>query len=306
MPTEVTLFRQVTWKGRALGVVGPAFLTLFIVSAGEPLGVRTEASRIEADAVHGGALVIAGGGCVTAETRDRFVALAGGSNSRIVVIPAVDPVKGHEDDWLEPWRRHGAGSVELLNAKDRPFANDPAFCAPLKRATGVWISGGYQSLLAERYVDTAVEDGLREVLRRGGVVGGCSAGAAILSGVMIEEGEETPVEARGLGLMSAVIDQHFLQRNRLWRLQQMLETHPDLIGIGVDEGMALVFEPASGRLTPLGDSYALVCLPRSASEEPRIEVLKAGDNVSLSELKRSHLAYHPPVEAATKLSEPAA
>jgi len=281
------------WGLSLIGLIG---LAMALVHAGHSAGISSGPSPIAGAPVPGGALMIAGGGCVTAEIRERFIALAGGSNSRIVVIPAIDPSPGHEDEWLEPWRRHGAGRVELLNARDHKAANDPALCARLTRASGVWISGGFQSLLAERYVGTRVESCLREVLRRNGVVGGCSAGAAILSHVMIEAGEDTPVESRGLGLVNAIVDQHFLQRNRMWRMQQMLQVHPELIGIGVDEGTALEVELRSGRLIPLGESYALVCVPCSDLHEPRIEVLKAGDEVSLSELRRSHLAYHPPVD----------
>jgi cyanophycinase len=282
------------WKSstsRRIAFVLLGFTALLIFHRGLPARPATEPSRIEDPSLQHGTLVIAGGGCVTAEIRERFIALAGGAESRIVVIPAVDPQPGHEDEWLEPWRRHGAARVELLNAANRKAANDPAVSELLNRATGVWISGGYQSLLAERYVDTRAQDCLKDVLRRNGVVGGCSAGAAILSGAMIEVGEDSPVEARGLGLINAVVDQHFLHRNRVWRMQQMLEAHPGLIGIGVDEGTALVVDLASGRLTTLGDSYALICLPQSASGDLRMEVLKGGDEVSLAELEKSHLAY---------------
>jgi len=232
---------------------------------------------------------------VTADVRERFVNLAGGPQARIVVIPASDPRPGHECEWLEPWRALGVQSVELCNARDRAMANDPAFCEPLKKATGVWFSGGYQDLLAKRYVDTAVQQNLRELLQRNGVIGGCSAGAAILSRVMIEEGENKPVEARGLGFISnAIIDQHLLRRNRVWRLQQMLESHPDLCGLGIDERAAVVVEVRSLRLSVIGESYALVCVPASGSHPSRIEVLKPGDDVLLSDLRTNHLAYQPP------------
>ena len=287
---------------RTLSFVAFGCLALALVHAGHPTIVANSPSPIVGEPIPGGALMIAGGGCVTAEVRERFIALAGGSKSRIVVIPAIDPPPGHEDDWLEPWRRHGAGRVELLNAQDARAADDPAVCARLARATGVWFSGGYQSLLAQRYVGTRVQACLKDVLRRNGVVGGCSAGAAILSDVMIETGEDTPVESRGLGLVNAIVDQHFLQRNRMWRMQQMLEIHPELIGIGVDEGTALEVDLRTGRLKPLGESYSVVCVPRSDMHEPRIEVLKAGDEVSLSELRRNHLAYHPPID--TSLASP--
>lgn len=245
----------------------------------------------------GGSLLLVGGGHVTPEIRERFVELAGGPQARLVVIPASDPLPGDDERYLGPWRTSGTLSVTLLNARDRAMADDPDFCEPLKDATGVWFGGGSQALLAQRYVDTALEQALRDLLLRNGVVGGCSAGAALLSRVMIEEGEDKPVEARGLDLISnAIVDQHFLKRNRLWRLQQMLEAHPDLIGLGIDERTALVVSVRSWRMSVVGESYVLACLPAQGATRPRIEVLKPGDNVSLIQLQQDHLAYRPAFE----------
>ena len=259
-----------------------------VVSAAHPAADRR---------IPGGSLVIAGGGYVSSEIRQCFLELAGGVNAKIVVIPATDPAPGTEDSWIAPWRQLGVTDVEFCNAHDRATANTARFCAALKRATGVWFSGGYQDMLASRYVDTAVQTSLHEVLRRNGVVGGCSAGAAILSRVMIQEGEDLPIEARGFDLISdAVVDQHFLQRNRLWRMQQMLETHPNLVGLGIDERTALVFELRTERLGIVGDSYAMVCIPSSPEHSARIEVLHAGDNILLDQLRTRHLAYQPPVK----------
>src|SRR5579863_3406256 len=114
--------------------------------------------------VAGGSLMIVGGGAVTPEIRRQFVELAGGTHARIVLIPGTDPPPGGEQSLLSPWRSSGALSIVVLNAKDRETANDSAFCLPLKQATGVWFGGGYQELLAERYVDTAVQDCLHELL----------------------------------------------------------------------------------------------------------------------------------------------
>ncbi len=180
------------------------------------------------------------------------------------------------------------------------MADDPAFCAPLRSATGVWFGGGYQSLLADRYVDTLVQKCLHEVLARNGVVGGVSAGAALLSRVMIRDGDTIPVEARGLDLISdAIVDQHFLARNRLWRLEQMIDAHPDMIGLGVDEATALAIQLRDWRVRVVGESYVLACLPGSGAHSRRIEVLKPGDDVMLSQLRQDHLAYRPPVDTAS-------
>jgi cyanophycinase-like exopeptidase len=90
------------------------------------------------------------------------------------------------------------------------------------------------------------------------------------------------------------VDQHLLRRNRVWRLQQMLESHPDLCGLGVDERAAVVVEVRSWKMSVIGESYALVCVPASGAHPSRIEVLKPGDTALLSQLRTDHLAYHPP------------
>lgn len=254
--------------------------------------------------VAGGTLMIVGGGAVTPEIRKNFVELAGGAHARIVLIPGSELPAGGEERLLSPWGSSGAESVIVLNARDREMANDPAFCEPLKAASGVWFGGGYQALLAERYVDTLVQQELHRLLERNGVVGGCSAGAALLSRVMIREGDTRPVEARGLDLISnAIVDQHFLARNRVWRLEQMLEAHPDLVGLGIDEATALVIEVRSWRMRVVGESYVFACVPGPQGHVPRIEILRPGDDVDLAQLREKHLAYHSPIDWASLSGE---
>jgi len=116
-----------------------------------------------------------------------------------------------------------------------------------------------------------------------------------MSRVMIRNGDTTPVEGRGLDLISnAIIDQHFLARNRLWRLEQMLSTHPGLIGLGVDESTALVIRYKDWNMSVVGDSYVCTCIPVAGSTIPRIEFLKQGDSISLADLRQNHLAYVAP------------
>ena len=256
-----------------------------------------EAAEAPLDArVAGGSIMIVGGGAVTPAIRKEFVELAGGSQARIILIPGSELPPGGAQRLLPSWDESGAESVTVLEARDRAMANDPAFCAPLKQATGVWFGGGYQAFLADRYVDTLVQDELHRLLDRNGVVGGCSAGAALLSRVMIREGDVTPVEARGLDLISnAIVDQHFLARNRVWRLEQMLEAHPNLVGLGIDEATALVIDVRSWRMRVVGESYVFACIPNSEGHVPRMEILHPGDDVVLEQLREQHLAYRPPV-----------
>lgn len=236
----------------------------------------------------GGALMICGGGKVPDEVRQRFLDLAGGPRARIVVIPtahAAADAPDADDVYLKPWRDRGAPAVTMLHTRSREKSNDPAFLAPLREATGVWISGGKQATLAAMYGETEVEKQLKAVLDRGGVVGGTSAGAAVMTSVMIQSGRTEAIAGRGFGLLAdAIVDQHFLKRKRVDRLVGLLGKHPGLVGFGVDEGTALLVR--SNHLSVLGDSYVVACLPsQDKTAPPKLEFLRKGDEADLASLK---------------------
>ena len=248
----------------------------------------------------GGSLVISGGGRLPDEVRDRFLELAGGKEARIVLIPTARSLAYDDADpeqELEPWASRGIASVCLLHTRSRATADEPGFAAPLADATGVWIGGGSQSRLSEAYADTEVERRLKALLDRGGVVGGSSAGAAIMTRVMIASGRTDPVEGRGFDFLpGAVVDQHFLKRNRIKRLTKLLERHPDLIGFGIDEQTALVVGVRDQRISVVGDSYVVACLPASGGRPARIEILKEGDQTDLAALRKSEPSVIPAID----------
>src|SRR5262249_48429065 len=106
-----------------------------------------------------GSLVIAGGGDLPDGAGDRFLELAGGRAARVVVIPTATECAEMPELLDSPtyWKQRGAASVVLLHTRSRQRANDPAFVKPLTEATGVWMTGGDQVLLAEAYNGTLVE-----------------------------------------------------------------------------------------------------------------------------------------------------
>ncbi len=238
-----------------------------------------------------GALVLCGGGKVPDAARARFIELAGGEKARLVVIPTADAAADREDAgrWLAPWRALKPASAVVLHARSRQQADDPKFLAPLREATGVWFGGGDQSRLAAAYVGTGFEKELHALLKRGGVVGGNSAGAAALSRLMIAGGNPEARTAQGFDLLpGAVIDQHFLKRDRKPRLLGVLAKHPGLVGFGIDEGTALVVRGRSLRV--LGDSTVTVCLGASKARPVRTIELKPGAAADLTQLRRAALA----------------
>jgi cyanophycinase len=237
-----------------------------------------------------GALVICGGGMLPDSVRSRFVELAGGPRARIVVIPTAHQIADGPsvNTVLDPWKDKGAASVEFVHTRSRERANDPDFVRPLTEATGVWFGGGRQSYITDAYLGTEVERQLKALLDRGGVIGGTSAGAAVMTRVMITQGRTTADVGQGFDFFpGAVVDQHFLRRNRLSRLLSVLTDHPDLIGLGIDERTALVVNVRSRLLSVIGDSYVVACVPGPAGYPPRLEILKPGDEANFAQLKEA-------------------
>jgi cyanophycinase len=235
-----------------------------------------------------GALVLHGGGKLPDAVAERFMELAGGEKANVVVIPTAGEQadKAEGAALLEPWKSRKAASVVLLHTRSRKTADQVEFLEPLRKATGVWFTGGSQTRLSDAYVGTAVEKELYAVLKRGGVIGGTSAGAAIMSRLMIAGGEPHATTGIGFDLLpGAVVDQHFLARMRQPRLLEVLDKNPGLFGIGIDEGAALIVR---GRLMRVvGDSSVTVCLAASKNREAKVTELKPGGVADLTQLRRA-------------------
>ncbi|MCH2181062.1 MAG: cyanophycinase [Mariniblastus sp.] len=251
----------------------PFLATLFFIPAGLVMGQQSAPAN----------LVIAGGGGLPVAITDAFIELAGGDESKIVVIPTASQRADQPDqgETQQLWRDRGAGTVVRLHTRSRQEADQETFVAPLRSATGVWFSGGSQSRITDAYLGTRVQAELNALLKRGGVMGGSSAGAAIMSKVMITGGNPVAKTATGFGFLpDVVVDQHFLRRNRVNRLLGVLHQHPGLVGIGIDEGTALVC--TGDELRVVGQSYVTLWVPQAGDLPVRVEVLKPGDTTSLA------------------------
>jgi len=181
----------------------------------------------------------------------RFVALCGGSEANIVVIPSASKLRDTGPRYVSLFKGLGAGEVESLDFDTRRDAEEPRRLARLEQANGIFITGGNQLRITTLLGGTPVSRLIRS-LNAGGVhVAGTSAGAAVLSEHMIAFGEEggSPRAgsvrlAPGLGLTNRfIIDQHFRQRDRLGRLTTALAFNPFAIGIGLDEDTAAFIGP---------------------------------------------------------------
>ena len=208
-----------------------------------------------------GWLIIDGGGEPDV-VKKRFVALSGGPDANFVLIPTAMSdeqiekagfFQGQGKGWASRWGIHD-GHITMLHARDKERADSQYFVDALRKASGVWIMGGRQWRLADSYLDTAVEREIKALLDRGGVVGGSSAGATIQGSFLVRgdsakpgfpEGDNrimmSPSHEKGFGLLAnSAIDQHVNARGREHDLVKVVAAHPELLGIGIDEGAAIV------------------------------------------------------------------
>jgi cyanophycinase len=155
-------------------------------------------------------------------------------------------LQGQGKGWAKRMGIHD-GHITMLHTRDKARANSEYFIDTLRKASGVWFMGGRQWRLADAYLDTAVEREIKELVARGGVVAGGSAGATIQGSYLVRGDPKSneimmsPGHERGFGLLSnSAIDQHVNTREREHDLVTVIEKHPELLGLGIDEGAALV------------------------------------------------------------------
>ena len=274
---------QTAWHWVLTAAIGLALTS----SALEPArGQEVNMLGLPAQVVKGaGKLMICGGGPMPDAVYHEFVRLAQGEKAKIVVIPTGKLFADRQDmeGRFATWRQMQVASLDFLDTESRDEANLEAFVQPLDSATGVWIAGGSQGRLADIYAGTKVEQAVTRVLERGGVVGGTSAGAAVMSHLMIRYGSPKAVVGAGFNLVArAVIDQHFLRRNRQERLLGVLAEHPDMVGLGIDESTALLVQ--GDHLRVLGESQVVVCRGANGTSTPWIDSLEPGEEVDLGAL----------------------
>ncbi len=181
----------------------------------------------------------------------RFVELAGGDDARIAIIPTASVLADTGARYETLFRDLGVASANALSYAERQDATRDDWRAILEAASGIFLTGGDQLRLSTILGGTIVAKLIRSQNARGVIVGGTSAGAAILSEHMIAFGKEgsTPRAgaaslAPGFGLTNrVVIDQHFRQRDRLGRLLSALAYNPFAIGLGLDEDTAAFLDP---------------------------------------------------------------
>ena len=210
-------------------------------------------ARIENDAQRGWIVPIGGAEekINDPEILRRFVRCAGGEEARIAVIPTASQLDETGPNYVELFESLGAGAATSLPYRTRAETERQDWLDTLGRATAVFYTGGNQLRLSTVLGGTAVATQVRRLNARGVVVGGTSAGAAILPEHMIAYGEtgSTPQAGMvsltpGLGLSNRImVDQHFRERDRLGRLLSALAYNPFAVGLGLDEDTAAFISP---------------------------------------------------------------
>ncbi|MEM9832634.1 MAG: cyanophycinase [Bacteroidota bacterium] len=238
------------------------FLLISILS-----GITTTECNAQSEATTGpkeGSLIIAGGGRLGESIINRFIALAGGPDALIVIVPTALGAKSYDENYggTRAFRDAGATNVTVLHTDDRTEANSDAFVQPLRDAKAVWFGGGRQWRLVDSYKDTKAEELFWQVLDRGGVIGGSSAGATI-QGSYLARGDTKNNQImmgdheEGFSFIKNIaIDQHVLARNRQFDMFNILRNRPELLGVSIDEGTAMVVQ--KNQFEVLGDSYVIV------------------------------------------------
>lgn len=274
---------------------------LAMLALGAPLAAQQQAGPPKVGPERG-SLVVVGGNMQSPEIYQRFIELAGGPDAPIVMIPTAGGEEEYDEFYqgLNAWRANGARNLVILHTTDPKVADTDAFVEPLKTAHGVFFFGGRQWHLVDSYAGTRTEMELRKVLERGGVIGGSSAGASIIGSFLVRGDTRSNTimmgdHQVGFGYLKNVgVDQHVLRRNRQFDMIEVVEAHPELLGIGLDENTAIVVQGDQAQV--IGASYALIFDNQSTTGNGgKFYFLAPGDrfNLATREGSRPGQTYRP-------------
>jgi cyanophycinase len=205
-----------------------------------------------------GTLVIQGGGSADGTgIVETFINKAGGLHAKIVIVPTAGGNRNpdgtirtyKEEQVLASWKKRGLTNVWMLHTHDPKIADTEDFTKILRDVNGVWFDGGRQWNIVDSYANTLTLREFRNVLERGGVVGGSSAGATIQGDYLVRGAiagpdivmTPEPEHEHGFAFLRKVaIDQHINTRNRWDDIIPVIKKYPQMLGIGISEGTAII------------------------------------------------------------------
>jgi len=242
-----------------------SLLLALLVSLAWSTESYSQSKEVESHGPTNGTLLVIGG-AASDIFYEKFMKMVGGADAPIVVIPTAITSDSLRSEDLERFKKSfidkGFKNVTVLHTRDRGVANSKDFVEPIQNAVGIWFSGGRQWRHADSYLGTLTHKAFFELLEKGGIIAGSSAGATIQGSylargdtkkntIMMGDHEE------GLGFITNVaIDQHLLARNRQFDMFEILENRPELLGIGLDEDTGIIVE--GDQFTVFGNSYVAI------------------------------------------------
>jgi cyanophycinase len=248
-----------------------------------------------------GSLIAIGGSEDRREERAilrKFAELAGGPDAAIVAIGTATTMPGDAELDYKHAFADLVADFEFLPIGTRDEANSPETIERLKKATGIFFTGGDQLRIATIIGGSATDVFVHGAFIDGVVIAGTSAGAAVMSSTMIIGGSDTVPATDavhlgpGLELVSGLlIDMHFAERGRLARLLAAVAQFPHELGVGIDENTALVIQGnyceviGNGAATIVDAGHATSHTTRSGAiglTDVRLHVLPAGFSFDLS------------------------
>jgi cyanophycinase len=276
------------WNRSAFGVLSTILLIVISGSARQP-----EMATMATTGEPRGWLVIEGGSYpVNPVVAEKFRELIGGADAKVLLVPTA-----MADSELTPELNASAAkdlglrNYEVFNTHDQTQADSEEFAARIRDARGVWFGGGRAGRLAEAYLGTRTHRELGSLYEQGGVIGGSSAGAMILSSFLVRGGVEredcrnliSKKNRVGFGFLpNAAIDVHVSQRpNGEADLARVVAAYPGLLGIGVDAGTAVVVH--GNQLEVVGGPGARVTITDGQRHDGKpYYFLKRGDRFDLA------------------------
>jgi cyanophycinase len=280
------------------------FLVLILFNSCQNSETKTNSIKNQSIGPKNGALLIGGGG-ITDEMWQVFFDLAGGKSAKLVIIPtAFDESSINYDPEFKILERQfearGFNDIQFMHTRDTLVANNDEFVKPLKTATAVWLTGGRQWRTADTYLNTKTHRELINVLNRGGIIGGHSAGASIQGSYLARGGRDLEDNYKiisnpevGFGFVTnTAFDQHHLYRNRQYDMFDLLKIRPELLGIGIDEDTGIIVQ--GNEFEVIGNKYVAIYdgtfwspyfneIDTLESGKNKFYVLRNGDKYNLKE-----------------------
>ncbi len=216
-----------------------------------------------------------------------FLRMAHGARARIVVMTvATNSPEEVGEEYCALFKKLGVDDVEYVDVSSRADAADEKSIEKIRRATGLFFTGGDQLHVTSLLGGTEMQKVVHERYEKGTVIGGTSAGAAMMSNSMILGGasDENPrMEAVEIGpgmdlIVGAVIDTHFSQRGRHGRLLTAVAHYPQDLGIGIDEDTALLVNCDEFEIVGSG---AVTIIDAGAMTYTSVPYAEKGESLSL-------------------------